>query len=312
MDVKKELEKYCLNTLGKIEDWLRVVPEKFMVDKEEAFNYLNTTKHPYLVSAGDILQEMKKDQLLMHYMSARNVAKTGCWDDYYMEYCCAGVDVVLRTLSLTAQDYLKEKGILTDYDIRDQLLVSDNIYKVSALTDVDKEQIRRSLDDRECVDLSAYPRIWFSNKTAACFRLLVKHLYIHNVGLLREMTKAVPEYLLDWPDPVEHVADAAKRLNQQELMVAASRLKFITDVFSKCRVLLDPDVITDESGGRYSLQLLRADVLKHAPEDREKIYAAISKYINIDLFKDEKIYDWEDVGKKIWGVILDTDTYRDE
>lgn len=300
MDIKQKLVQVGFSTLSDVGEYLRVMPERITLSKEELFALMNKTDHPYVTAPGDILQEMKKDELLMHYMEAREPEKTNRWEDYYMEYCCVGVTEVIDRLSVAAKEYLKSKNILTDYDIRDQLLISDNIYKVAALSEEDKQEIKRGLDNRSCIDLQVYLDKTFQSRSAACFRPLVKHMYIHNVGLLRKEFGNEVDIYVDWPDPEESVSEAARRMKKQELIVAAGRLKFVSKVFGNPGVRIFERDEKDTIERSYTLQSIRDKLPYVTDADRDKLYVVASKYVNIDILKDNDIKDWDDIGKKMY------------
>lgn len=306
MDVKQKLIGLGYKTLGDIDDMVRVMLDKIPIDKQQLFEYLNSTKHPYTTYSGDILQEMKSDDLLMHYMENREPDKTGRWFEYYFEYCCVGVTDVFDGLSIEAQEYLKSKNVFTDYDIRDQLLISDHIYKMSALNSADKDRIQRYIDNRNNVDLRAYHNTVFDNRSAACFKYLIMHMYMHNVGMLREILSKETDAYIDWPDPELHVDAGARRLGKQTLVVAAGRLKFVTDVLSKCKVILSAEPSVQEHAG--TLSDLRNNIrscLEKYPRENTNVTTLLSKYINLDILSDENIDTWEDLGLAISAKILE-------
>lgn len=306
MDIKQKLMQCGFSTLGEVDEYLRVMPERISLSKEELFALMNKTEHAYVTSPGDILQEMKKDALLMHYMENREPDKTGRWFEYYFEYCCVGVTDVFDGLSAEAQEYLKSKNVFTDYDIRDQLLISDHIYKMPTLNNADKERIQRYIDNRNNIDLRVYHNTVFNNKSAACFKYLIMHMYVHNAGMLREILSKETDAYIDWPDPELHVDAGARRLGKQTLVVAAGRLKFVTDVLSKCKVTLPAEPSVPEHAVELSdLRNTIRSCLEKYQRENTNVTTLLSKYINLDILSDENINTWEDLGLVISAKILE-------
>ena len=304
MDVKQRLMELGYETLGDVREQLRLMPGSIDIDQQELFGILNTSDHPYAESAGDILQEMKKDDLLMHFMQSRESEKTGHWFEHYFEYCCVGVCDVIHQLSADAVKALNNKNILTDYDIRDQLLVSDSIYRVLSIDD--REIVTERLNN-PVIDLSKLTSEGFKAKSAKCFSTLVRHLYMYNIHHLRQTLDEETDTYMDWPEPEASVEKAAERLKVDALFVSAYRTKFVYNVLSRETVVFPdenyhPIVISDET---YDvLDMVRQCLVKY-PNTKSKVEEEISRYINLDVLRDESITTWKDLGDIICRDIID-------